>query len=59
MTSGTKNRKTVLAAFGFGLFGVAFAVGAFCLTVDWPRRAHALLIGALNVGVAIYLKRSR
>ena len=59
MTLKTKNRKTALAAFGFGLFGVAFAVGVFCLTEDWPRRAHALLIGALNVGVAIYLKRSR
>ena len=59
MTLGTKNRKTAMAAFGFGLVGVAFAVGVFCLTDDWSRRAHALLIGALNVGVAIYLKRSR
>ena len=59
MTLETKNRKATMAAFGFGFFGVAFAVGVFCLAEDWPRRAHALLIGALNVGVAIYLKRSR
>jgi len=56
MTSDAKNRKMAMAVFGFGLFGVAFVVGVFCLTEDWPRRAHALLIGALNVGVAIYLK---
>ena len=59
MTSGTKNRKMAMAAWGFGLFGVAFAVGVFCLTEDWPRRIQALLIGILNVGTAIYLKRSR
>ena len=59
MTLETKNRKTAMAAFGFGFFGVVFVVGVFCLTEDWPRRAHALLIGVLNVGVAIYLKRSR
>lgn len=59
MTSDVKNRKMAMAVFGFGIFGVAFVVGVFCLTEDWPRRAHALLIGALNVGVAIYLKRSR
>jgi len=59
MTLETKSRKTAMVAFGFGLVGVVFAVGVFCLTEDWPRRAHALLIGALNVGVAIYLKRSR
>ena len=56
MTLKAKSRKTTMAAWGFGLFGVAFVVGVFCLTEDWPRRAHALLIGALNVGVAIYLK---
>ena len=55
----TKNRKTTMTTWGFGLFGVAFAVGAFCLTEEWPRRIQALLIGILNVGVAIYLKRSR
>ena len=59
MTLKAKSRKTTMAAWGFGLFGVAFVVGVFCLTEDWPTRAHALLIGALNVGVAIYLKRSR
>lgn len=48
-----------MAAWGFGLFGVAFGVGVFCLTEEWPRRIQALLIGILNVGVAIYLKRSR
>ena len=59
MTSETKNRKMAMAALGFGLFGVAFGVGVFCLTEDWPRRIQALLIGILNVGAAIYLKRSR
>ena len=59
MTSETKNRKTTLAAFGFGLFGIAFAVGVFCLTEEWPRRIQAILIGILNVGAAIYLRRSR
>ena len=48
-----------MTTWGFGLFGVAFGVGVFCLTEEWPRRIQALLIGILNVGVAIYLKRSR
>ena len=59
MTSGTKNRKITMAVWGFGLFGVAFVVSVFCLTEEWPRRIQALLIGILNVGAAIYLKRSR
>lgn len=48
-----------MAVWGFGLFGVAFVVSVFCLTEEWPRRIQALLIGILNVGAAIYLKRSR
>jgi hypothetical protein len=57
MTPGTRNRKTAIVALGFGLFGVTLATSVFTLTEDRFRRMHALIIGAINIGVALYLGR--
>jgi hypothetical protein len=59
MTAERQSRKMSIAAIGFGVFGAAFVLCVFCLSDDWFRRVHALTIGAINIGAAIYLRGRR
>ena len=49
--------KLNAGAIGVCLLGIAFVVAVFILTDDWLRKLHAIVVGAINIGVALYLRR--
>ena len=58
MTTTRNDKKRVVAGIILALFGIVFAIIVFCLTDNWRRRVHAITVGAINIGVAIYLNQS-
>jgi uncharacterized membrane protein len=55
MSSGKTKRKTASVIFVLVGIGIVFAV--FMTTDEWPRRLHAVLVGAINIAAAVYLLR--
>ena len=48
--------KLNAGAIGFCLLGIVFVVAVFILTEDWLRRLHAIIVGTINIGAALYLR---